>query len=358
MKYCPYLFTLLFLLSCSKKPEIDYSETDWAFYELKGNVKSMSEKSFAATTIPGKPAMNRENPAEHNTDLYFSEQGKLILEKKWIDNGQPFEETKYNGKNQKLSATQYINGKPYTITEYKWDKTGKINIVAERKNPDNTIIEKTIIKVVTGLPFERLTYNARGNLKEKIQYFYDNQRKLYAENLYYNIEILEQRTQYEYDAQNRKIAEIKTGNNGELLSKTTYQYEGQNISTIINYNHKNETDNYEKYEYDSKNNMTVKVFYSEFDKIESKELFMYNNKNKKTGNKSYENGLLQSITLINYDKSGNISAISTTNAEGRVTDEKRYTYTYDSQGNWITKNIMYTTGDKRSYRIIRKIEYY
>lgn len=74
--YTAFIFAVL-LVSCKDKPALDRTKTDWEFYKLKGDVKSVSEKT--EVTGQGKGAASRES--EYDADYTFNENGVLVSEK-------------------------------------------------------------------------------------------------------------------------------------------------------------------------------------------------------------------------------------------------------------------------------------
>ena len=360
MKYLYPAIALLLLTACGKEKEqaIDHSKTDWAYYHLNDNVKMVSEKSVAANTAKdstGRANPNHENFSDYNTDMYFNEQGKLTQEKKWLDNGKVFEEKKYNGREKMLEYIQYANGMPVVKTTYTWDKTGKINTVTDRKNADNTLIEKTDIRLKGGNPVEKITYNNQGIITDKTEYLYDKDNSIMAENLYLNKETVQYRNTFEYDADKRKIAETRTDPNGKMVSKTTWEYENGRLSTKIDFNENNEIEYSEKFEYDAKGNLVRHTSFSKIDG-EMRNEYVYDAKNNKTAWSIQKGDKTEMRAVYTYDKAGLQTSYSISNGEGRVMDARAYKYEYDKKGNWTKKTVM--INKQPMFITERKITYY
>ena len=221
---------LCLLVSCAdeKKEEksIDPAKTDWAFYKLKGAVKSVSEKSFQYVNgIKGGPG--NEIQSAHDTDLEFNDSGMLVLEKKW-NAAMPYEETTFNGKNILLKKIQYMNGVTTIITENLWDASFKENTSITRRNPDNTQIDRIVHTYKGGRIAEKLTYNMQNNPIDKIGYRYDKKGNLTGEDLYLGVDHVKVKNKYEYDAQNHKVAESSYSEE-KLIYKSIYTYSNNNL---------------------------------------------------------------------------------------------------------------------------------
>ncbi len=354
MKYLYPALALFLLASCSKeKKPVDYSKSDWEAFQLKGHVEAVSEKSFAIDSLGNKTA-KRENFSDHDTDLQFDNNGRLILEKKMLANGSLFEQTKFKGKNQMMEYIQYANGTPTVKTTYKWDKTGKINLEVSRNNMDNSLIERTVIRAEKGFPEEKTTYNGQNLVSDRIEYLYDNDTIIIAENLYLNKEIVQYRNLIEYKDK-KKSAETKSDINGKTISRITYEYDGDKLVSKINYNDKNEVDYYEKFEYDAKGNMTMRASYTPFDG-EMHDEYEYDSNNNKTSWTIYKGDKIEMRALYTFDKYNNMTSYKITDINDKLVDGKSYSYTYDKQGNWIKKTTF--VNNKPRFVLERKINYY
>jgi hypothetical protein len=355
MRYLYCAVMLLLLASCGeeKKP-IDHSKTDWAHFKLKGQVKSVTEKSFAKDK-DGQLVPKHENFSEHDTEMQFDENGQLVLERKTLTDGKPFEETKYKGKDRKIEYTQYVNGAPSVKTLYEWDRTGKLNTKITKNNADNTPINRIETRFKGGRPVEKITYSAQNHPIDKIEYLYDRKGNIMAENLYLNKEYVQLRNLYEYDADNRKISETKTEPNGKMLSKTVYEYDGDKLVNQVNYDDKNEVDNYEKFVYDSKGNLTVHTFYSKLDG-EIRDEYTYDKNNNKTEWNFTRGGKTEMRVLYTYDKHNNMNSYKVSYAENGEGEAKTYKTEYDKKGNWIKKTTL--INNTPAFILERKITYY
>ena len=138
-----YPFALLLILAACQKEEkkvVDHSKSDWAFYQLKGNVESISERSYEVKNEQfdkGEP--KRENSYSHDYDFFFNDEGKLVLHKKYLKGDVLHEESKYNGRDKILFYTQYMSGSPVMKTEHTWDKAGNNTAITKRNNNNSQI---------------------------------------------------------------------------------------------------------------------------------------------------------------------------------------------------------------------------
>lgn len=354
MKYLYTAIVLIFLVSCGKeKKSVDYSKSDWKSFQLKGFVKSLSEKSFAYDSL-GRRVSMRENFSEHDSDIYFDEGGRLTSEKKFLNDGSIFEEAKYRGKDQMSEYIQYAAGSPMVKTTYKWDKTGKINLEVSRNNMDNSLIERTVIRAEKGFPEEKTTYNSQNLVSDRIEYLYDNDTVMIAENLYLNKHTVQYRNLIEYKDK-KKSAETKSDGNGKTLSRITYEYEGDKLIAKTNYDSKNQVDYYEKFSYDEKGNVIKKGSYTTLDG-EMHDEYQYDINNNKTSWSIFRGNKLEMRALYTYDKYNNMTSYKLTDATDRLLDGKSYSFTYDKKGNWIKKTTI--INGKPKFVIERKITYY
>lgn len=356
MKYLYSALALFLLVSCGKeKKPIDYSKSDWESFGLKGHVKSISEKSFSAEKdSSGQKVAMREDFSQYDTEMEFDTGGKLILEKKLLSNGNLFEQTKFNGREQRLEYIQYANGQPTVKTTYKWDKTGKINLEVSRNNVDNTLIERTAIRAEKGFPEEKITYNSQNLVSDRVEYLYDNDTILIGENLYLNKDFIQYRTLIEYKDK-KKSAEIKSDKDGKTLSRINYEYDGDQLVAKTNFNEKNEIDYYEKFSYDEKGNMIIRTTFNPFDG-EMREVFEYDANKNKTSWTVYKGEKIEMRARYTFDKYNNMTSYKFTGANDEYIDGKSYSYAYDSKGNWLKKTTF--INGKPKFILERKITYY
>ena len=338
MKYIYPALLLLFMASCQKNTEIDPSKADWESFKLKGNVAAVTEKSYEIVNGQ-KGALKRDG--EHDYDLQFNEEGKLILEKKWLKD-QPYEETKYNGQKQPLSSIQYMMGQPVIKTEYQWDKTGKQRLEMVKRNPDNSQLsrEQKKYKANDTIVIEKNLYDLQNILTDKTTYDYDQKKNLVKENKFLRQETVQYITSYEYDDKKRKTVESSYNAAGDLIYKTIFGYEGNKLASKETINGKDNTsETVDKYIYDAKGNLVKEYNFNNIDKIETLDEYTYDANNNQTSRVYTKGGNMIAKVLQTYDAKNNLTSSKVMDNEGKVLDDKSYAYTYDEKGNWTKKTI-------------------
>ncbi|GGB79842.1 hypothetical protein GCM10007424_19970 [Flavobacterium suaedae] len=363
MKYTYSLAIALFvLISCKKEDKvseqiIDRSNTDWEFYSLKGNVKSISLKSneIDKTNLDAN-IIKHEISTEHNKDLEFNEVGMLVLEKKQNSSGGPYEQTKYNGQNKKLEKIQYINNEPGIKTVFEWNESGENNTSITRRNPDNSQIDRKVLKYEAGKLAEKLTFNRQDKLVDKVTYVYDDNGNLTGENLYLNNDKVVVKNAYKYNENNQKVSYTRYDKNSEILFNTQYEYKGDNLILEETRGKEGEVEYSRKMTYDDNGNMLSKISYDSYDDSETIEKFVYDGKGNKVTWDVQKNG--EPFLKINYtyNENGDVTGVRTYNNIGKAIEERKYTYNYDKEGNWIKKSI-YIDGELKFVEQ-RDITYY
>jgi hypothetical protein len=341
MKYLYPLSLLLLLVACQKeeKKVIDRTKTDWAFYQLKGDVKSISLKSNLVDASLQKGKTQHENMSDHDTDLDFNKNGMLVREKQWRDATRPFEETTYNGRENKLLKLQYINNAVGIKTEYLWDKTGKNNTAITRRNTDNSQIDRIEMKYKDGHMIEKITYNAQNNPLDKVTYVYDSKGNLRGENIYLHSEYVQYKTKYDYDNKNRIVAESRYDKDSKPVYTTTYQYKGNNLIKKETTNEKKVVDYSEQFNYDPKGNMISHITFERYDNSNTVDKYIYDALGNKTDWTVLRNDVPAMKASFKYDDKNNLTATHAVDGSGKVIEEKLYKFEYDTQGNWTKKTV-------------------
>ncbi|WP_297332986.1 hypothetical protein [Flavobacterium sp.] len=360
MKYSfIYAALVLLLLSCNdeEKAKTENKPTDRDFYELKGEVKTVKHTSNEVLNVKMEPGETKhENPAEHNKEMHFNEEGMLILEKKNTSAGGPFEQTKYNGREHKTEIIQFVNNAPGIKTELAWDETGKLNTQIARRNPDNSQIDRKVMRYEKGLLAEKTSYNQVDNPIDRVTYEYDKKGNLLVENLYLGTEYIQIKNAYQYDNKNRKKAEKRYDKDGNVLYTTRYEYDGDKLSLKEVTNKDGEVEYSEKSVYDKKGNLLTKTSYDNFDKSETEELYTYDDKGNKLTFAVIKNGEPALKMSYNYDEKGSLSETIITDGAGNPIDSRKYVFKYDEKGNWTEKIIF--INEKPQFIEKREITYY
>ncbi len=360
MKYIyPFAAIVLLLTACNDKEvkPLDRTTTDWVSYELEGDVKSVSIKSNEVINDNIEPGKSKhENSTEHDTELQFNEEGMLVLEKKLNNQGGPFEQITYNGKEQKLEQTQYVNNNPGIKTEFSWDETGQHNTAITRRNPDNSQIDRKAMRYEKGKLVEKTTYNKQDNPVDRMTYVYDKDGNLTGENLYLGTEIIQIKNLYKYNNKNQKVSDIRYGKDSNIIFHTQYEYDGDKLITKEVTNGKQEVEYLEKMSYNSKGELEMKTTMDNFDSTETIEQFEYDGNGNKTSRIVKKNGALFMKVDYAYDDKGNLLKLSVIDSTENPVDTRTYTYTYDEKGNWTEKVI--TINNEKKFIEKREITYY
>lgn len=358
MKHLYAIALLSLLVSCQKeekKAPIDRAKTDWAFYGLKGDVESISTKSWKAENASLDKGATRHETGGHDSDLVFDENGKLVSEKLWKSATSPFSETTFDGREHIIQHLQYTNDKPGTKTEYSWNKKGE-NVTITKRNNDNTEMGREEMKYIKGKLTQKVTYNAHNNPIDKRIYTYNKEGNLAGEAIYLRSEYVQFKTNYSYDEQNRVIVEAKSNKDGTVQSKTTFTYTGDKIASKITVDEKGAEQYSEHFNYDAKGNLISLVAYEKATDTRTVEKYTYDAANNRTSWAAETNGKEEARAEYKYDSSNNLISSTTTNLLAKSTDSRQYTYEYDSNGNW-TKKIATLQG-KPAFIVERTIKYF
>ncbi len=348
---------LLLLFSCQKEKKetgeeaLDATKTDLYTAKLKGNVKSVSEKSFSYTNgVKGGPAGEQ---GWMDSEVQYSTKGMLVSEKK-LNAGTVIQETTYSGKNMPLKMVQFNNGTSSMVTQYTYNKKG-IKTSEIRRTGNNIQIDKTEMIFKGKNMVEKNSYNNQNTLTGKVMYAYDKSGNVVEENIYNQMQVVELQITYEYDSKGHKTSE--TGyNSGKISYKTSYTYDGDKLMNKITTNGSGIIEFADAYKYDSNGNVTEHETFEPAIKRRSIETNAYDKNNKLLSVIIMENNKLQSRSAYSYDKNNNIVSVKMADAKGKLVDDHANTYIYDTQGNWTQKEIK--INGKPAYVIERDITYY
>lgn len=360
MKHLYIIALIAFVVSCQKKeeekPPIDRAKTDWAFYGLKGDVKTISTKSWLAKDANfTKGDTRHENSSEHDADLSFDENGKLIREKLWRNGVKTHSEATYEGRDHMIQHIQYVNDKPGAKTEYSWDKKGH-NVTITKRNPDNTEIGRDEMKYIKGNLTQKVTYNAQNNPTDKRIYKYDAKGNLISEAIYLRSEYVQFTNKYRYDDQKRMLTEARYDKDNKLVSRTEFEYHGKHLSKKTTFNGAGQEEYSETFNYDANGNLMSQTSYEKAENVTNVEKYTYDSQNNRISWAFQRNNQLLAKAEYKYDNNKNLISSNTSNMAGGSNDSRQYEYEYDSQGNWIKKKV--TIKGKPAFIAERTITYY
>jgi hypothetical protein len=357
MKYLFPSLLLLLLTGCQKEEKVivDREKTDWAFFKLQGDVKTISERSFTIINNQmTKGAPGHQTPSERDTDREFNDHGMLIKEKQIKINGETFEEATYSGKDTLLGKTQYM-GNGIQKTQMMWDAQ-KNNTGVIRRNDKNLQIDRTAMKYKGDKLTEKISYGHEDLPIERIVYTYDAKGNRSAEELYNGTEIFQLKTLYKYYEDNKKASETRFTKDGKQLYITNYTYKGENLVKKETLGADNLPEFTETYTYNSKNKILSHTTFDPKIKEEAREDYTYDKNGNMTQwvyNKTHEPQVTAQYT---YDKYNNLTGIKVLNDQQKVLDEKKFVFEYDNKGNWTKKTIYYAS--MPMYVVERTITYY
>lgn len=242
-------------MSCtgSQKPQ-----TDWDAYQLKGKVKTLTNKRYKAREAFGEITKDELSSSEV---ISFTKDGKI---------------------EHSLSTYYYADEK--AEYEYFYTYTDKKSIVEEYYNDDFS--GKSITFYTDwGAKQSEMSYDDSGDETWKVEYTYDDKHRLIERNFYYDKELSGRDKNYKYTEKGLLKSYKSYNNEGQLTETSYYEYdekgretectvenaEGEVSYSIVNaYNeegyqscHKfigtyyKSTEEY-TYEYDKKGNFVVK----------------------------------------------------------------------------------------------------
>jgi len=253
----------------------------------------------------------------------------------------------YNAEGTVVRTQEYTFDKDEKLLEF-LDRMGDMIIKREAYNYDKSanLIEK-------------ITFDGEGSIDSKVSNSYNKKNQLIESSNYSNFfdELkLDQRTQFEYDKDGNKIKESSFGPEGENWGSAEWKY-------------------------DASGNAVERLNLTETGEIKIRQVYIYDKDDVLTTRKSFDKDgnlkneanldhLGQPLTLIRYDKDGNISRKSGNQYDkfGNINAELRYgpdgtesiyvhhKYIYDDNNNWIQQTAY--QGGQAVFMIGREVTYY
>lgn len=359
MKYIYPVIIALLLISCQKEDKaIDMTKTDWAFYNLKGNVKSVSDNSFTVLNerLEKGPA-GRDGIAARDIVLEFNDEGMLVSEKQLGSDGKVLEETKFMGREKVLEKTQNITGNMAVKTLYTWDQSGKDNTMITKNNFDNSLLYKFETKYKNHLPVEKITYDSQNIVTERFTYSYDDKGNVTDELLYGRDGMLLYKNVFGYDkAGKNKVSEKRYDRDSKLINETLYNYSGGKLSKEETFNGKGETEYSKKFLFDAKGNVTKESVFENFDNATTTDDHTYDTAGNRVKTVTTKNNKVVLTGEYKYDDKKGLTESKITDEQGRTIENKSFKHEYDEAGN-VVKTITYKDG-KPVYINERKITYH
>lgn len=353
-----YAFSLLFILASCQKDEkkgIERDKTDWAFYKLNGNVKSITTKSWQVNDKLEKIKTMHEDMSGRNSDLLFDEDGFITDEKSYLTEA-PIETIKYNGRDKKQEVIQFMSGIPAIKTSYDWDESGKNNTAITKRNSDNSQIDRIEMKYQNGYLVTKTTLSAQNMPTEKITYINDSKGKVIEEDLYLGSDIIQYKSIFKYDKKGNQVSDAKYSADGKKLYETISRYDGDKLVKKFTNSNKGEVEYSEDFIYDTKGNITNKVVFNKADNSKSIDKFAYDDNGNRVAWNIIKNDIPLMTGQFTYDEHNNMTTSIARDATNNLLDQREYAYEYDKKGNWIKKKVKLKGVDQ--FIVERTISYY
>ncbi|WP_339888520.1 hypothetical protein [uncultured Flavobacterium sp.] len=353
--------TLLFFCKKDEKTvseEVDSEKTNsqWVDFELNGNVKSTLEYTTEEKRDNENTSSVRkfENQFSPDIALKFDEKGKLVNKISYSEDGNVSEDIIYDGKDKIISIKNFTNAKDFVETKYTWDNN-KNTIITRRFN-GLQMLDKEVFLFENGKKIEKYKYDSHENQADRTSYSYDNDNRVTEEIYFQGKPIMQSRLSIEYDNNGNKSIEIIYNKDFKVITKTTYEYDGSNqLIYTKTYTDNGSLDAEQFRTYDDKNRLISKGSFEVFDNSNNKEDFEYDENDNTTSWKIYKNQKLLSKTTYTFDLKNNLTSETTTSPDGKELHKKIVEYTYDKNGNWVTRK---STIDQLVLYTSRKVEYY
>lgn len=307
--HCRNLFITVLLICFIPRLQAQNDKLEnWASFNLRGQVRVVYEKMFAATekrdSIVKNPKGNRdfdldETPTGYRDDyiVKFNEMGNIIYKKPDSYESNPIL-FNYNDKGSLIEILEddirsYGKDNPQLKDWFKYDAAGKL-------------IEHTI-------------YGYSDMIESRKQYLYDNSGRLKEEIYYTGDGTIDSKVDYVYDAR---------GNLVKIRSHQPKFLTEPSDLVVYSYNEKNQR-------------IKASTTYSGYEKYNSEGQLIESGDN-------YDN----ERTTYKYDKYGNLLEKITYQKE-KVMEKISYTFKYDEYGNWTQRigfrNIVPTQIKERKY---------
>lgn len=212
----------------------------------------------------------------------------------------------------------------YTSQSYDdgWGNTGEITYSYNDKGLLTTNEDKSSIDVLQYGEYR--SYNAEGLLiQERLDY-------IYVETIY----------KYAYNDKKQLTwkREYSSDSDADLVSAIEYSYDEQgNMSKSSFHNLDMKLITYTEYRYNPAGYVSESSVYLPPREFKNKTLYTYDAGNRVIAEDYYEGNTLKQTKKIAYDEYGNELKNVSTYLPDNIITTLTYTYTYDKQGNWLTK---------------------
>lgn len=259
------------ITSCNKEKKFKTEEEKEHQLAVEHHIKSITEfRSAFLGDVPQQEIRSHE--------LFFDENGNKIKE---ID---------YTSENDKG-----------TVVSYEYDKQGHL-VSSNATNPDGSFLFKTT-----------RNYYADGNRKELYFYLPDG--------------IYKYRNTAAYDEKGNLIS-LKWYWPTGFKAENKYTYTDSRLSEDSEYDPEGKFLYKWIYTYDTRDNLTEAIQYYPNNLINSKVIYVYNNKNLLIKQDNFLGEFTQTSTVFEYDKKNLLSKKSDYSASGKISTSFRYAYEF------------------------------
>lgn len=344
---------LIAFASCDKKDESATFQNDLKAYNLNGDVKSVQERSYEIVGGDAKGNLKRENSGTYDIDLEFDSNHQLVAEKSILSTGKLYESKTYAFKDRLLTYQEYLPNDVLYTTKYTYD--GDKNTILSKRDKQGRQIHRTVNTFEKGLLTQKRVFDNNDVLIERFTYKYDKNGNAVQVAKHTEYELLYTDI-FAFDSKKNKVSEARTDKTGKPLYKILMTYKDSLLTKSVTIDALENQQSVENRSYDSKGNILNKSYQDFISKEFTKESYRYDKSGNLTEWVLYVGETKMQSISYTHDTHNNLTHIERLDQNGNVQENKKYTYEYDDQGNWIKKNII--NNDTPAFVLERKIEYY
>jgi hypothetical protein len=308
-----------------------FAETDIDKENLKGSVSTFFPYKYQPDLDSETLNWELNYSPYGEKKKYFTEQGMLIKEEIFAEDGNMYGGSSYgyDNMNNLILITDYDHSNEIDrIYKYTFDEKGNV-LVEYCSNADSVFFSiYEFFYDENGNKISSECHDSLDNCTEAFTYKFDERGNI-TEQTVINYDWIQDRTVYSYDSNDRMVENRIYDVDDVLIEITSIEYnENDDYASI--FKHKLETDEISEYK------------------------FKYNEDNKMTEAMIYKNDILFKTDLYEYNEQGDDSSIVLKFTDR--TESYTYEYVYDEKGNWIEK-IEYLNG-VASIKYIQEISYF
>lgn len=328
MNFCKNLSLILFFLVFASCNSIDYSKTEWKKNNVSLNTKSVTTKTYVAKNMFGETSIDYDQDSIEE-QLLFSETGKLLFKKKYVQGEYEYEKYIYDE-----------NDMLYTLIYFKDEKLDAINY-------------KKVFSYADSLKIKEEIYKGDGKLIAVAKFEYDSLKRLIRVDQYSENGELDSYYKYTFTDSTRHIIGYDKNNEigylqmtaidslKRIVSEKTFDGTKKELKTI-SYTKNDSSVMYRLYNLDDSPLNFYNLHYYSKDSLVTESLNANNDIQLRVSHLKNEHGdFVEQIE--NYLLSDSIAY-------------KKNKYIYDAKANWIYKTSY--LNDKPTLIYKRIINYY